>query len=530
MLRIWQAIQAWHLKCLTKRQSSSLSLGLKRSTLAFPIAIRGCNRLVWMCVVPGTISIVFIASALIYCFAVPTKSIHADSTWRWLLFVGCLGPIWLSGYLAVYLALRLTETALWYRYNAIYYTFSVPDKLANILRALLLVIVLVVLFENASEGNPEIFKGYRPLLQVSFCLLVFVGVNLVKTIAAKLLASYFHRGPHFHKMKEAIKTECYIRALAASGGRARHSKEEADVVPAPSKARNADTSLLRSHMAAKLASLEEHIRVTSLKMPVMEQLTAASSVMEQSGPPSPTSSDTQEREAQILAVYIFFRARLDSTRDYITIADFEKILPPKHAQKAFSILDKDGNEELTLDEIKEAVIKCFRWTLRGCGFYFPLYFWPLHSCSVERISLMSLLLKRSDGSRIWYPVAKLISLPLLNLTRSDKKSDFVKVSVDFATPPSVLTAIKDCVRKHLESCQADFSTKFSVVLKDAADSFKLVLQVNFEYSHNGVDGRRAAAAKSGLLACIATELVRLGVPPLHCEEALCQLVPPEIQR
>lgn len=79
--------------------------------------------------------------------------------------------------------------------------------------------------------------------------------------------------------------------------------------------KNADENIVRSRdMAAKLASLEEHIRGTSLKVPVMEQLTAASSVMQTSAPPSPMSADSQEREAQILAVFIFFRARKDSSR------------------------------------------------------------------------------------------------------------------------------------------------------------------------------------------------------------------------
>lgn len=42
-------------------------------------------------------------------------------------------------------------------------------------------------------------------LQVIACLILFTCVSVIKTLAAKLLASHFHSTTHFTKMNQAIK-------------------------------------------------------------------------------------------------------------------------------------------------------------------------------------------------------------------------------------------------------------------------------------------------------------------------------------
>jgi hypothetical protein len=94
------------------------------------------------------------------------QSLHSEATWRWLLFIGCLGCIWLSGYVAVFLAIRLTETALWYRYNAIYYTFSVPVRaLLHLLKGHTSHFLNVCAQTSAMN-----FPGSRPCITISHCL------------------------------------------------------------------------------------------------------------------------------------------------------------------------------------------------------------------------------------------------------------------------------------------------------------------------------------------------------------------------
>ena len=46
---------------------------------------------------------------------------------------------------------------------------------------------------------------------------------------------------------------------------------------------------------------------------------------------------------------------------------------------------------------------------------------------VEEIALVNIVLRRWDGARIWYPTTSIISIPLLNLTRSNNKWEFFQV-------------------------------------------------------------------------------------------------------
>lgn len=49
-------------------------------------------------------------------------------------------------------------------------------------------------------------------------------------------------------------------------------------------------------------------------------------------------------------------------------------------------------------------------------------------CQVEEIALNMTVLKRWDGSRIWYPNSMINVVPILNVTRSENKWEFFKVS------------------------------------------------------------------------------------------------------
>lgn len=41
-------------------------------------------------------------------------------------------------------------------------------------------------------------------MQFIACIIVFTGINFLKVLLAKLLASYFHSSTHFVKMQEAL--------------------------------------------------------------------------------------------------------------------------------------------------------------------------------------------------------------------------------------------------------------------------------------------------------------------------------------
>ena len=48
---------------------------------------------------------------------------------------------------------------------------------------------------------------------------------------------------------------------------------------------------------------------------------------------------------------------------------------------------------------------------------------------VEEITLNATIVKRSDGGRMWYSNTKLAASNVINITRSDSKSEAVKASL-----------------------------------------------------------------------------------------------------
>ena len=58
----------------------------------------------------------------------------------------------------------------------------------------------------------------------------------------------------------------------------------------------------------------------------------------------------------------------------------------------------------------------------------------LLSDQVEEISLTSIVVRRSDGVRLWYPISKMNTTALANLSRSENKSDKLAVSYRIGPP------------------------------------------------------------------------------------------------
>ena len=50
--------------------------------------------------------------------------------------------------------------------------------------------------------------------------MLFFFANLLKTLAAKLMATSFHTEAHFHKMQEALQKVCCLLAFPPRPGRA----------------------------------------------------------------------------------------------------------------------------------------------------------------------------------------------------------------------------------------------------------------------------------------------------------------------
>ena len=59
-------------------------------------------------------------------------------------------------------------------------------------------------------------------------------------------------------------------------------------------------------------------------------------------------------------------------------------------------------------------------------------------CRVEEISLLTTVMVRMDGSRVWVPNGRLSSDALLNISRSEKKCESIRLMVDMGTTVAVV--------------------------------------------------------------------------------------------
>ncbi|KAK9863795.1 hypothetical protein WJX84_010731 [Apatococcus fuscideae] len=130
---------------------------------------------------------------------------------------------------------------------------------------------------------------------------------------------------------------------------------------------------------------------------------------------------------------------------------------------------------------------------------------------VEEIALVNIVLRRWDGARIWYPTTAIISIPLLNLTRSNNKWEFFQVYLDFDTPASVLETVEEQVSRHLDNHPKEFSGAHNIFHNAIGNPLKLRLGIFFEYNHTGVDLGRTGHARSDLFLVISNTLAELRV-------------------
>jgi hypothetical protein len=69
------------------------------------------------------------------------------------------------------------------------------------------------------------------------------------------------------------------------------------------------------------------------------------------------------------------------------------------------------------------------------------------------------VLVKSTGERVYYPTTRLITLPVINLTRSTARSEKVLFLLDVGkAATSAREALLECVRCHYEENESDFNS------------------------------------------------------------------------
>lgn len=130
--------------------------------------------------------------------------------------------------------------------------------------------------------------------------------------------------------------------------------------------------------------------------------------------------------------------------------------------------------------------------------------------TVEEITINYTVCVNSSNQRVWLPIQKLLSAPLINLTASGNRSESIKILVDMDTPATVVDDVDAAMKEVLAENPLEYSS-FAVSLRDAAMPMKFTLQIGFEFSHPGTNLGRCARARTLVFIRVANVLTKLGV-------------------
>eukprot|EP00208_Stichococcus_sp_RCC1054_P005886 CAMPEP_0206144266 /NCGR_PEP_ID=MMETSP1473-20131121/23556_1 /ASSEMBLY_ACC=CAM_ASM_001109 /TAXON_ID=1461547 /ORGANISM="Stichococcus sp, Strain RCC1054" /LENGTH=1146 /DNA_ID=CAMNT_0053540037 /DNA_START=541 /DNA_END=3978 /DNA_ORIENTATION=- len=137
--------------------------------------------------------------------------------WRWCVFAATLLPMVYITRIAMHAAVLLLESRSLANHAAVYYAVAIWEPVLNVLRALILVPMFVLVFDDeprAAGATADAAWGWHISLKVLVCVVIFTSATVAKTLAAKLAASSFHRQAHFDKMQDALSKEYFLQALA----------------------------------------------------------------------------------------------------------------------------------------------------------------------------------------------------------------------------------------------------------------------------------------------------------------------------
>ncbi|DBA70449.1 TPA: hypothetical protein ACH3X2_011857 [Trebouxia sp. C0005] len=134
--------------------------------------------------------------------------------WRLCFFLATLAPICWATSLAVKLLVMAVESQLFIAKNVLYFMAAIKRPLTWFLRSVIVLPAFVGIMLPRAETDDAFFKAYDYCVKFLGCWIIFCAANVVKALLAKKMASHFHKQTHFQKMRDAIKKEYYLLALA----------------------------------------------------------------------------------------------------------------------------------------------------------------------------------------------------------------------------------------------------------------------------------------------------------------------------
>jgi len=130
------------------------------------------------------------------------------------------------------------------------------------------------------------------------------------------------------------------------------------------------------------------------------------------------------------------------------------------------------------------------------------------------------------NQQFWIATTELRRTPFVNLSNSGNKLEIINILVDADSDPEVLKLIQEIVAGLHKNNPKEYGTIQRAKYNKAVDPFKFNIQVLFEYSHNGLNLGRTAAARSYVMERISevlrTKSVSYTLPSIR-PDALAQL-------
>ncbi|XP_022140879.1 mechanosensitive ion channel protein 6-like isoform X2 [Momordica charantia] len=143
------------------------------------------------------------------------KSIWDLPLWKWELTVLALICGRLISTWAVGLIVKIIERNFLLRKRVLYFVYGLRRAVRNCLWLSLLLLVWHFIFNEKVQRTTR-SKILPYITKILICFLVGASIWLLKTLAVKILASFFHVNNYFERLKEALFSQYVIVTLSGS--------------------------------------------------------------------------------------------------------------------------------------------------------------------------------------------------------------------------------------------------------------------------------------------------------------------------
>lgn len=84
-------------------------------------------------------------------------------------------------------------------------SFALQRPLARFVRVVLVLPLFTGCFSGRENDSGSVHHAYVTIARILGCISLFFFANVLKALAAKLMATSFHQETHFKKMQEALQ-------------------------------------------------------------------------------------------------------------------------------------------------------------------------------------------------------------------------------------------------------------------------------------------------------------------------------------